>query len=85
MYRLNDIRILRILSALFFSGILILIIFKSINDTDYIREKDPYEYAMVGKSIWQGDGLSLEGIPYVIHPPGFSVIAGGFNLLFNHP
>ncbi len=65
--------------------ILIIMIHQSIQNTEYTRENDPYDYAKVGESIWSGNGIALNGKPYVLLPPGFSVIVGGFNVVFQNP
>ncbi len=77
--------ILLFISVLFFISILCLMIYLSLYDTEYIRENDPYDYAKVGESIWNGSGISLNEKPYVLMPPGFPVIAGGLNEILNNP
>lgn len=79
------LKLLLISTIIFVVIVLFIMIRQSIQDTEYIRENDPYDYAKVGESIWNGNGIALNGKAYVLMPPGFPVIAGGFNVIFQNP
>lgn len=55
-----------------------------IND-DYEKKKDPYDYVHTGRSLVRGEGLLFHNRAYVIHPPGFSLAAGGLNVFYRDP
>jgi hypothetical protein len=55
-----------------------------ISNKEFLRQDDPYEQAMVGKSMLQGNGIRFHGKPYVILPPGLSAAVGGVDLLVHN-
>jgi hypothetical protein len=55
-----------------------------IND-DYEKKKDPYDYVHTGQSLVRGEGILFYNQAYVIHPPGFSLAAGGLNVFYRDP
>ncbi len=67
------------------SGLLVLYVgllfLQLISNKDFYQHDDSFEQAMVGRSLWEGNGIQLNGHPYVVLPPGLSVIIGGMDLI----
>lgn len=57
-------------------GFLLLLIFLAYRSNDYSAHNDPYDLAKMGQSLVEGEGLTIDGLPYVILPPGFSAVVG---------
>jgi hypothetical protein len=59
------------------------LIIELFSNMEFLKHDDPYEQAMVGKSMWTGNGIQLNGKPYIILPPGLSAAVGGVDLVVN--
>lgn len=67
------------------SGFLIfsLLLILARRNTDYEKLNDPHEYAQIGQSIWNGDGIRYKGNTDVVLPPGYPMAAGALNKIYD--
>lgn len=63
----------------------VLIIYRAKYQPDFAKQYDPYDYAMVGSSILNGEGITLNGKPYVLLPPGLSLISAAIQTVASNP
>ncbi len=57
-------------------GIVTLSVFLWYHDRHFDKGKDAHEYTLLGKALWNGEGLIYQGRVDVIQPPGFPLVAG---------
>ena len=68
-------RTLILLIGLFVTGTLFLL---AKHNQSFSKKQDSYEYAMIGLSIWAGEGIRYNGIPDVVLSPGLPIVIGAF-------
>lgn len=48
----------------------------AVGNREYDKGKDEFEYSEIGKSLFGGHGISYNGTPDVVLPPGFPIFVG---------
>jgi len=62
-----------------------MVVVLAIASTDFKNKNDSYDQALVAESLFQGRGITFNERPYVILPPGYSIVIGLVNAIVQNP